>query len=88
VEGEPRRGSQRERSVELCHQYVQVWCEGGRAGSTVGDEEGDRTCLVDLCCDCKWEVQLAPLMTQAVMSQNMAAIRGAWSCSEGVEQEA
>jgi len=51
AEGQPGRVSHGKRAVELHRKSVEVWCQGGSRGGTVGDKEGDGASLVDFCSD-------------------------------------
>jgi len=55
AKGQPGEFPYRERLVEHRGQSVKVGCEGGRGGGTVGDEEADRSAVVDLGCNSEGE---------------------------------
>jgi len=51
----PGRVSHWERTIEWGCEGVKIWCEGSRWGGRVGDEERDRTSIIDLSCDTEGE---------------------------------
>jgi len=55
AEGQPRGLAHGEGLVKLRRQRVEIGCESGSRGGRVGDEEGDRTSVVDLGRNCKGE---------------------------------
>jgi len=51
VEGQAGRLAHREGFVKLGGESVEIACESGRRSGRVGEEEGDRSAIIDLGCD-------------------------------------
>ena len=55
MEGQPEGVSHQERAVELSHECIEVGSKSGSGDGSVGEHEGDRASLIDLCGDCEGE---------------------------------
>jgi len=78
AEGQPGRISHWERAVELCHKCVEVLCESGSGGGSVGDQEGDRASFVDLSGDSQGEG------TVCIPKDACCNVRGSGSNQDGL----